>query len=441
MKYLLSIGLYLFSLSYSQAQSKKWTLQECVTYAIENNLSIQQALLDIDDASLDKESAFGNFLPTANGSASHVWNSGLSTDITTNSLVNQTTMSTSFGATLGVNVFNGQINRFTLQRAELSKIASQFQLEDMKDNTSLLVANSFLQILFNIESLKVLQSQFEVTKQDVARTKELIESGILPQGDVLEIEATLASQEQQIVDAENNIRFTKISLAQLLLITDYENFDISTESYEVPTSDVMSLSAHAIYEKAVETRNGVKISQANMDLAEKDLAIARGGYFPTLSAFYNYNNRALKGDFTTESIFKQFQRNYGHTFGFQLSVPIFNGFSTKISTERSMLNVQRSQLNLEQTKIDLKTSVNQAYNDAKGALKAFHAAEKTEIARQAAFDYAQERHEVGVINSFEFQQTKQLLESAESQVIRAKYDFIFKLKILEFYFGVPLGEL
>jgi outer membrane protein len=473
-KYILSLVLGLMMAGSVTGQVKKWTLKECVDYAIENNISIQQAGIDIQDTELQKKSALGNFLPTANINSNHSWNIGLNQDVTTGVLVNQTTQNTSLGASVGVNIFNGMRNSNRMQRAELAMLASRYQLDDMKDNISLLVANSFLQILFNIESSKVLDSQYAVTEHDIKRTKELIESGILPPGDLLEIEATLASQEQQMVIAENNVRLTKISLAQLLLITDYKNFDVVAEQYDIPESEVIAASPHDIFLKAMETRNVVKISQANVELASKDLEIAKGGYYPTLSGFYSYNTRAsnrdvvlgteLDPDFPTreigvvpssgefvvapnsrlvtggaEPIFKQFNTNKGHQFGFQLTIPLFNGFTNKVNEERNVLNVQRAKLNLQQTKIDLESSVNQAYNDARGALKAYHAAQKTQVARQEAFNYAQERHDVGVINSFEYQQTQQLLESAESEVIRSKYDYIFKLKILEFYFGIPIA--
>lgn len=455
-------------------QTKQWTLKECVDYAIEHNLSIQQAGLDINETDLQMKSAYGNFLPTVNINANHAWNIGLNQDVTTGLLVNQTTQNTGLSGSIGINLFNGLQNRNSLQRAELAKLANRYRLDDMKDNVSLLVAQSFLQILFNVESVKVLELQYAVTIEDIKRTRELIIAGTLPPGDILEIEATLASQEQQIVNAENNVRLTKISLAQLLLITDYENFEVADEVYEIPDSEVIATRPSLIYDKAVEVRNTIKIAQSNVVLAEKDLKIAKGGYSPTLSGFYSYNTRASSRDVilgsevdqddpfrqigivdgsnesvlapnynlvtgSADPLFTQFSTNKGHAFGFRLSIPVFNGFRNHVNDERSQLNVARAKLSLEQSKIDLQTSVNQAYNDARGALKAYHAAEKTKIARQAAFDYARERHSVGVINSFEFQQTKQLLESAESEMIRAKFDYIFKLKILEFYFGVPIA--
>ncbi|WP_109830584.1 TolC family protein [Reichenbachiella versicolor] len=437
-------------LSVQGQESKKWTLEECVQYAIENNISIQQSELDILDAKAGKKTALGNFLPNATGTVNHAWNNGLTRDPITGVNANVTQMNTSVGANARIDLFTGLNNRRQMQRAELSIISNQYQLDDMKDNISLNVASAFLQILFNVENLKVLKYQKEISKQEISRTNELIASGTIPQGDIYEVEATLASQEQQIVIAENDIRLSKINLAQILLITDYENFDVSFDDIEITEApEVLSAKPKEIYDVALDTRYSIKIQETQLDIAKKNYFIAKSGYSPTLSAFYSFDTRASDRP-TLDSntgqpldaapIFDQFSRNKGHTYGFTLSVPIFSRFRNNVNVQRNKLSMQRAQLDYEQTKIDLESNVNQAYNDAKGALKAYHAAEKTAHARSEAFKYAEGRHEVGVINSFEYQQIKQQMEAAESQVIRAKYDYIFKLKILEFYFGIPIAK-
>lgn len=472
--------LYLFMLllpaTLSFGQKKLWTLKECVDYAIENSITIQQADLDIDDAELEKKSALGNFLPAASINTSLAWNKGLNQDVTTGLFVDQTVQNNSLGATIGVDLFTGLRNLNQQKKAELSMLSAQYQLDDMKDNVSLNIASGFLQILFNKENLKVLESQRDITQQEIDRTNELISSGVVPPGDIYEIEASLASLEQQIVNAKNAIRFSKISLAQILQITDYENFDVVTEAYDIPESEVIDASPDAVYSKALEVRNIIKISQTIVEMAEKDYEIAKSGYYPTLTGFYRFDTRAtdrdiITGDFEVDPdnptrpigvvensgetvitqnfnavtaganpLFDQYDRNRGQTFGFQLSIPVFSRFSNKVNSQRGRLNIERAKLSLEQNKIDLESSVHQAYNDARGALKAFHAAEKTLLARREASNYAEQQHEVGVINSFEFQRTKQLLEAAESDLVRTKFDYIFKLKILEYYFGIPIAQ-
>ncbi|MBU2913617.1 TolC family protein [Reichenbachiella agariperforans] len=468
-----SLGLFISATSF--AQVKKWTLEECVNYALENNISIQQSLLDAQSAEYNKKGAVGNFLPSVNANASHSWNIGLNQDITTGILVNQTTQNTALGASVGVDIFRGLNNLNQLHKANLQILANQYQIDGMKDDISLMVANAFLQILFNKESLKVAQSQHQLNLSELERTSSLIENGQLPEGEIYDLEANAASLEQQIVVAQNNVRLSTISLAQLLLISDYDNFEIASDDYDIPASAILDTNPGEIYMKALQIRNEVKISETNVEIAEKDYDLSVGGAMPTLSAFYSFNTRASNRGIVTGSeidpdnptqvigqvqnsgdnvvapnynvitgsadpLYDQFKFNKGHSFGLQLNIPIFNGFSNHVNMQRNRINLEKAKLNLENTKIDLESNVYQAYNDATAAAKAYTAADKTQTARQQAYNYAEERYGVGVINTFEFTQTKQALEAAQSEVVRAKFDYIFKLKVLEFYFGIPITE-
>lgn len=436
---LATIGLF-FALSTS-AQVKKWTLEECVNYALEKNISIQQSELDGITAEYNKKGAIGNFLPSVNASANHSWNIGLNTNVTTGVLEDQTTQNTTVGANVGLDLFKGLNNLNQLHRANLQILANQYQIDNMKDDISLMVANAFLQILFNKETLKVRQSQLALTEKELERTQALITNGQLPEGEIFELEANAAGQRQQIVVAENNIRISTINLAQLLQITDYVNFDIATDDYEVPATAILETSPNEIYLKALEIRNEVKVSETNIEIAEKNYDLAVGGAMPTLSAFYSYNTRAInREDIDADPVFDQFKLNRGHSIGLQLQIPIFNGFANHINIQQRRVTMEKAKLDLENTKIDIESTVYQSYSDALAAAKALEAAEKTLVARHQAYDYAQERFNVGVINSFEFTQTQQALEAAQSELVRSKFDYIFKVKVLEFYFGIPITE-
>ncbi|WP_283637557.1 TolC family protein [Aquaticitalea lipolytica] len=426
----------------SQAQVKKWTLRECVDYALENNISIKQSELDVKTSEINKKDAFGNFLPSLNASVSHSWSIGLGQDPVTFDAVNSTTRNLSGGISSGIDIYAGLRNINQLHRSNLGILASQYQLDKMKDDISLFVANSFLQILFNKEQLKVLQAQHEVSKQELSRTNELVEAGVLPRGDLLEIQATIATQEQQIVNAENAILISKIQLAQILLIEDYKNFDTADVDYEVPPTNILNESPEAIVEKAKETRYDIKIAETNSKMAEYDLKIAKGAMQPTLRGSYSFSsNYFTSGLFDTPDFESQISDNKNHNFGLQLSIPIFNGFAAKNNISRSKVNFERSKNLLEQANLDMETTVYQAYNDTKGALKAYEAALKTLAARQEAYNYSKERYNVGLLNAFDFSQSQNRFEAAQSEVIRTKYDYIFKLKVLEFYFGIPITEL
>lgn len=473
MKFKLTALALVFSIGILSAQNKKWTLQECVEYALEHNISIQQSELDLKDAEVNKLDARGNFLPNINAQATHSWNIGLNQNVTTGILENLTTMFTSGGLGMNVDLYNGLQNVNQLRRSNLALLANQYRLDDMKDNISLSVANGYLQILFNRENLVVARAQYAVTEQDLKRTVELVESGVVARGDLLEIEATAATQEQQIVNSENNLRLSRIALAQLLLINDYENFDVADEDFEVKPSEILNNSPSEIFATAVTQRNDIKFAEANIELAETDIKLAKGVLYPRLSGFYNYNTRASYQDIiggfeldpnnptrqigtvegTGQSVIApntipiveamdpflyQLGVNDGHSFGVGLNIPILNGFSARNSVKRNRINLERSKLQLDQSKLDLENIINQAWNDAKAAIKAHEAAQKTLEARQLAYDYSKERFDVGLMNAFDFSQAQSRLDNAQAEVIRTKFDYIFRIKVLEFYFGLPI---
>lgn len=421
------------SLSISMQGQEVWTLEKCIKRAIEKNISIKQSQADLESTRLNKTTAVANFLPSLNLGGSHSWNVGLNQNITTGLLENMTTRSASMNANMGIDLFNGLQNIQQLYRANLSILASQYQLADMKENISLLVANSYLQILFNRESLGVQQSQLNVANEELIIAQERLKTGIIPMGDVLEIEANVATIEQNVVVAENNFQLSKIALAQLLLIPDFSNFEIAQETAITPEPAILSTNVNTIYSKAVAKRNDVKLAETNLKIAKKDLAISRGSILPKLSGFYSYNSRILFDD--PSDISHQLDRNAGQNFGLQLSIPIFNGMANNTNIRRSKINIQKSTYALEQVKLDLENTINQAYNDAKGSLKAHQAAEKTLKARKLAYEYAKERFDNGGMNTFNFLQAGQRYEAAQSEMIKTKYNYIFKLKVLEFYFG------
>jgi outer membrane protein len=450
MKFKITVLMFLFGIMITMAQQKKWTLEECVFYAVENNLTVEQFELDLENANIDQSDALGNMLPTLNASSTASKNVGFTIVSTSNQPVagNQSTVSVSGNISSNVTLYNGLRNFKQLQRAKLNAISNQYRLDNLKDDIRLGVANSYLQILSNKEALAVSRSQYAITEQDIKRTKELVEAGVVPKGDLLDLEATAAGQEQQIVNNESLVLISRINLAQLLQITDYDNFNIADESFDIPPSDILNNSAKTIFAKALEFRNDIKFSKSTVDLAEKDLEIAKGAYAPTLAGFFQYGARYSdatqplpdgNGGVFTPGFIDQLWIFDGISYGAQLNVPIFNGWSTRNSVHRSRINLEKSKLQFEQDKLDLETTVNQRYVDVTTFAKAYYAAEKTLEARRLAYDYSKERFDVGLMNSFDFSQAQSRVDNAEADLIRTKYDYIFRLKILEFYFGIPIS--
>jgi outer membrane protein len=473
-KYNSFVFALLFGLGLSaQAQTKQWTLEECVRYALENNITIKLSELDVKNAEIDKKDVFGNYLPTVNGSASHSWNIGLNQDVTTGLLRNQTTQYSSLGVSAGVDIYKGLQNQNSYRRAKLSIVASKYQLLKMQEDISLNVANAFLEILANKENVKIKKEQLAIDEKRFKRSEEMVNAGTIPRGDLFDLKATLATDQQAIIVAENSLLISKLSLAQLLQLKEFADFDVIDDTNAKDENNIMAQSPIDIYNKAKETRTELKLAQTNLEIAEKNVKIAKGAYQPTLSAFYGFNTRASYSDIITGStpntanpasqigfvegtnqavlqnnyspvlsgpnpIFDQFSDNKGHNFGFQLNVPIFNGFSVKNNVERNKVSLEKSKIDLEQKSLDLQRNVYTAFTDAKGALNTYESSIVTLEARQQSYNYAKEKYDVGLMNSFDFTQAQTLLTNAQSDVIRAKYDYMFKIKILEFYFGIPI---
>ncbi len=475
----IALLIVFFGVLETRAQEKKWTLRECVEYALENNISIKQSALDMESASIDRMDAIGNFLPSLNASGSNFWSSGLVTDPITNTNSTQTFRSSNYSVNVGITIFNGLRNIKTFQRAKLSKLLSQYSLGKSKDDIALFVANSYLQVLLNKESLKVIEKQHEITLEQLKRTQDLVDAGVLPQGDLLEIEATSADELTRIVQAENSVQIALISLAQTLLIKDYESFDIIEQEYLVPGAEIMDKPIDQVIAQARESRYEVQIAEQNKLIAEKDLEIARGAYYPTLNGSFGYSTRESdaksfarvldeNNPILTQSIgtvegtgqnvinqspnfllleqnpipfFDQLSNNDGISYGFSLSVPIFNGFSARNAVKRSKVNVKRTEFQLEKAQLDLDSNVYQAYLDAKGAAEAYEAAQVSVKAQERAYEYAKDRYDVGLTNAFDFSQSKFRLENAQSKVVQNKFDYIFKLKVLELYFGIKIADI
>lgn len=465
--------LLFFTTSFAQ---KKWTLKECVDYAIKNNISLKQSELDITSAEIAKTDAIGNFLPTINTQGSHSWNIGLNQNITTGLLQNQTTQYTSVGISSGITLYNGLQNQLRFQKSRLTKMAADLQYAKLKDDVSLNVANAYLQIVFNKEFVKAQQEQVSLSEKQKHRTDESVKAGLVPRGDLLDVEATLTANKQKLVDAENNLFLSKITLAQMLQLQEYTTFDVADADYVALKNEVLNEKTENIIEKAKQERNEIKIAQNSVALAEKDIKIAKGAYQPHLSAFYSFNTRAsyskrIVGVELDQSnptsvigyvnatgqevvqpnynyilgnplpIFKQFDQYKGHNFGFQLNIPILNGLSVRNNVARTKIALEKSQNALKLAETDLERTIYTAVSNAKGAKTAYESAQTALEARKNAFNYAKEKYEVGMMNSFDFNQAQTLYLTAQSDLLRTKYDYIFKVKIVEFYYGIPISEM
>ncbi|WKW45896.1 TolC family protein [Myroides sp. JBRI-B21084] len=441
----LLLSVYLLFAVQAFAQ-KKWTLEECIQHALNNNISIKQIELDNQLAAIDQKDAYGSFLPTFNASASHSWNIGLNTNITTGLLENQTTQFTSVGASAGVDIYKGLQNQNRFRKSKLALISAQYQHLKMEEDVALNVVNAYLQILFNKENYKVQTQQFNADSLQLVRSQALVDAGMIPSGDLFDMKATLATDKQRIIQADYNLLISKMSLAQLLQLKDFKDFDIDEVAYEFQPNSIFFETPESIFLKAKQERTELKIAENNVKMAEKDIEIAKGARLPSLVGFYSFSSRVsyanlpngLGGVMAPPPFFEQLDTYKGHNFGLQLNIPIFNGFSAKNNIERTKLNLEKNKLALSQSELDLERNIYTAYADAKGALETYVATREMLKAREEAFRYTKERYENGMATAFDYNQAQTLFVNTQSDLLRTKYDYVFRTRILEFYFGIPI---
>lgn len=422
-------------------QEKKWTLQECVQYAIDNNITIQQSEIALLNAQIDKSDAEGSFIPSINARANVSENTGLSFNPVTNQPQTVTTLNATGGVTLGYTLFDGLRNIRSLQRADLTKVAAEFNLGKAKDDIALFVANAFLDIILNKENLKTAKAQNEVTLKQIEQTQNLVDGGVLPRGDLLEIRATSASEKQRIVAAENAVTLSKINLAQLLAVQNYRDFDVVDGTYSIIGEEIADVPVEEVIDSAQTNRYEVRIAEQNLELAKKDLQLSRGALLPTLSAFFGYDTRFTTNDFIDIPFDEQLYTNDGINYGLSLNVPILNGFSARNGVQRSKLNVESNRIAVEQAKLDLESTVYQAYTAVQASKESYQAAQTAIESQELAYEYAKARFDEGLTNAFDFSQSKLRYDNAQIELARSKYDYIFRIKVLELYFGVPATQL
>lgn len=455
------------------AQNKNWSLQDCISYALEHNIDIKQIDLDQDRALINKQSAWGNFLPALSAQSNHSWTLGLNQNITTGILENQTTQFTSAGLDVSIDIFKGLQNQNQLLKSRLSLLSSQYQSQKMREDISLNVINAYLQIIFNKELHLTNRAQLLYDNQQLSRTQELVTAGVVPAGDLLDIKATVANSQQKVIVAENNLLISRLALAQLLQIEDFQSFDIIDQDYEIAPSEVLLKTAEEILEQAKVTQVDLRLAQTKVAIAEREVAIARGVFLPSIRGFYSFATRAAYNDRVVgqtldpnsptrvigvventgqnvvqpnmlpiisgpESLFDQFDSNKGQSFGVGITIPIFNGWSARNNVRMSRVALQQVKNDMDLTDLKLKQTVYTAYTDTQSSLKSYEAAKITLEARNLSLEYAKERYQVGLMNIFELNQVQTLLVNAQSEVLRTKYDYIFKTKILEYYFGIPI---
>lgn len=419
------------------AQNKKWTLQECVSHAYENNITIKQGQNSLLINEQDIEAAKGNLLPSMRGSASQNLSLG-SVELFPGSFANRTFHSTNVGVSVSQNVYSGNRNRLLLEQSKLNYERNVLSQSKTKDDIGLFVVNGYLNILFNSENLETAKAQYEFSLKQLKQVQDLVDAGVQPRANIFDAEATLANDEQSITIAENNYTLSLLSLSQLLQVP-FEGFEVQIVDVGTPSQSIMYSDVSPVLDQAIANRSEIKIAETDIENAKLNTEIAKTGYLPTVSFNYGFNSGANFTNLSnSNSFFQQINENKGHSFSLNVGVPIFSRFQNETAVAKSKIQEANSVLNLEQAKLDLESTIQRAFTDAQAALKTYVAAQKSLDSQRLAFDNSEERYNIGAMNTFDLEQIRIRLINAEASLINAKYDFVFKTKVLDFYTGKPI---
>ena len=432
---IVSLLAFMFIITAS-AQDKKWTLVECVNYALENNITIKQNKLNVAISEENLVSSKGNFLPNLNASTGGNLNFGSGFDPVSQDRVSTSTFGGSFSLNSGITVFNGYRNLNTYKQAQLGVETSKLDLEKIQDDISLYVVNTYLNVLFAKENLNVAKVQFEISTKQIENAKAKFEAGVKPKGDLLNAQSTAAADEQALISYENTLNLALLDLAQLLQIEPI-GFDIETINVESPSLAMLYKNPNDVYQKALTNRPEIKKAEMEIESADLSVEIAKASFLPSVSlganvgTGYGFN---LKNN-SHIPFFSQLDDNLGYGLSFNVNIPIFNRYQTKSNVNRQIISHEISKFGYENQKLQLQQTIQKAYYDAKAAAKTFESAQKSLVAQNEAFKNAQESYNIGAMTQFDFDLVRNRFVNAEGAIIRAKYDYIFKTKVLKFYYG------
>jgi len=443
MKHLLILATtaaFLFT-GFTPVAQNVWSLQKCIDYALENNIQIKQQQLNTQFYENQVSQAKSNRLPNLNAQIGNDNSFGRSLTYL-NTYKNVNSSSVSGGASTNLTIFNGFQLSNTIDKQELDFQATLKDLQKAKDDIMLNIAGMYLQILFAEELVLVDEAQMEVTKQQLSRTQQLVEAGSLAKGAQLEIEAQMAREELQLVNDKNNLQLYYLGLYQMLELPIAESFIIEKPVLPEIKASISMANSIDVFNNALNVRPEIQAAQLRVKSAEKDLAIAKGNYYPSLTFnanYYNlYNNKYT--DINGEDIVfaDQLKNNGRSSLGLSLGIPIFNRFQVKNGVSNAELQVQDFQYRLQTSSNTLRKEIEQAYTNALAALNRYMSTEKAVESMQEAFRYVEEKFNVGMVNSVDYNLQKNQLTAAQSQLLQAKYEYIFRTKILDFYNGIPI---
>lgn len=435
-----TLSFILASLAASAQQSGGWTLRQCIDYALENNITVKQQDVTRRQNEVQLSTAKNSRLPDLNASASQNWSfgRGLTSE---NTYSNRNTSSTSLSLGTTVPLFTGFRIPRTIELNKLNLEAATADLGKARDDISVQVAQAYVQILYNIELRDVAQRQIDIDSMQVERLREMYRTGKASGVEVAQQEATLTQSRLTLTQADNDYRISLLTLAQLLELPSPEGFTIVRPDIAALTVDEAAALPlpDEIFQEAIAFKPEVKAETLRLKSTEMSIKIAQSALWPTLSLSAGLGSNYYKTNgFDTESFGRQMRNNFSQYIGLSLNIPIFNRFETRNSIRSARLDRESQQLRLDDVKKTLYKEIQQAYYNAVAARAQYASSTEATASNKAAFDLMSAKYEYGKANITEFNESKNNWLKAESDLARAKYEYMYDTSLLDFYRGRPL---
>ena len=433
--------IVLLSAGFTAKAQDSWSLEKCIEYALENNIQIKQQVLNTEYNQNQLNQAKSNRLPNLNAGISNSLNYGRSLNYD-NTYKNVNSQQYNGSLSTDVTLWNGFTLQNIIKQRTLDLQATIQDLQKAKDDIMLSIAASYLEILFAEELELVSQAQIEITQQQINRTQQLVNAQSLARGALFEIEAQLAREELQLVNDQNRVQLAYLALYQFLELPIAESFKIEKPILPELRADISLANLIEVYSNAIQVRPEIKAATLRVESANRQLDIAKGGQYPNLSFGANYfnlfNNQYtdLNGDAIPFG--DQLDNNKRIGMGFTLNIPIFNRFQVKNNISNAKLQINDFEYRLQNTRNTLRKDIEQAYTNAIASLNRYISSEKAVRSMVEAFRYTEEKFNEGVVNSVEYNQSKNNLTVAQSNLLQSRYEYIFRTKILDFYSGLPI---
>lgn len=428
-KYLIITGLLLVA---SQLPAQRlWTLEQCIDTALTRNRNIKQQQLSYKAKEIAYSQAKANLLPNLNASAGQNFNFGRSLGAD-NTYISSNSATSSFGISSDLTLFDGLKMKYNIEAKKADLLASGADWLKVEKDIILNVSTVFLQVLQNKELLQNAANQLDLTRKNMTQRKELIQAGKLAEGEIYELQAQEAKEEFSLVQAENNLQLSKLDLSQVMDLEDFKELDVVVPA-NLMENELALLSAEEVYNSAVQSRPELKAAEFRLQSSEKNIAIAKADYLPSLgfgaqigTGYYNMSRLPVN-----EAFGDQVSNNLSTALGFRLSIPVFNRFEVKNRVKSAKLEVENSKIEMEKTKIELRKTIQQAYFNAIASKNRWESSQKSVRANEEAFRFSSQKFESGRANQYEVNIAKNNLAQSISEQTQAKYEYVFRMKLLE----------